>query len=75
MSHVVSQLFSDGERRRFIRARIVTANSKGLRYMKTNLVTKLRHGWVSRELYDFTVAEIDKRLVELGCSGGARQGG
>ena len=63
------------ERKRLIRAKIGFANKQGLRYMRTVLGNKLRRGWVSRELHDFMVVEIDKKLGELGCSGGARQGG
>lgn len=61
-------MLSDVERKRIIRARIGTSTRKGLRQMRSKLVNKLRWGWVSQELYDFIVVEIDKRLGELGCS-------
>lgn len=53
-------MLSDAERRRVIVAKVKTANPKGIKYLRTSMARKLRHGWVSQELHDFIISEIDK---------------
>ena len=58
-------LFSDEDRRRHIKAKIATSNSLNLHYLRKSFERKLKHGYVSQELHDFVIQEINKVRITI----------
>ena len=56
----MTEIYSDEDRRRHIKSKIATSSPMSLKYLRNSFERKLKHGYVSQELHDFTMQEIEK---------------
>ncbi len=52
---------SPESRDRFIRLKVATSTQRQLNLLRNRMIKKLRHGWITQELHDAVIAEIEKK--------------
>ncbi|GAH18424.1 unnamed protein product [marine sediment metagenome] len=59
MNELLTERYSEEDRKRHIMATIATSTPRKLRSLKKSFERKLKRGHIYQELYDFVIQEID----------------